>query len=88
MNYGTFPSYRPRRMRANETVRQFIRETELSAKDFIYPLFVKCGTGCKDEIPSMPGVYQVTLDNLMGEIDELWAAAPGTKTVLYSRRAA
>lgn len=58
-------------MRANETVRQFIRETELSAKDFIYPLFVKCGTGCKDEIPSMPGVYQVTLDNLMGEIDEL-----------------
>lgn len=71
MNYGTFPSYRPRRMRANETVRQFIRETELSAKDFIYPLFVKCGTGCKDEIPSMPGVYQVTLDNLMGEIDEL-----------------
>ncbi|MGI6535638.1 MAG: porphobilinogen synthase [Eggerthellaceae bacterium] len=71
MNYGTFPAYRPRRMRANETVRQFIRETELSAKDFIYPLFVKCGTGCKDEIPSMPGVYQVTLDNLMGEIDEL-----------------
>lgn len=71
MNYGTFPSYRPRRMRANETVRQFIRETEPSAKDFIYPLFVKCGTGCKDEIPSMPGVYQVTLDNLMGEIDEL-----------------
>lgn len=71
MNYGTFPSYRPRRMRANETVRQFIRETELSAKDFVYPLFVKCGTGCKDEIPSMPGVYQVTLDNLMGEIDEL-----------------
>lgn len=58
-------------MRANETVRQFIRETELSAKDFIYPLFVKCGTGCKNEIPSMPGVYQVTLDNLMGEIDEL-----------------
>lgn len=71
MQYGTFPAYRPRRMRANETVRQFIRETELSAKDFIYPLFVKCGTGRRDEIPSMPGVYQVTLDNLMGEIDDL-----------------
>lgn len=71
MQYGTFPAYRPRRMRANETVRQFIRETELSAKDFIYPLFVKCGAGRRDEIPSMPGVYQVTLDNLMGEIDEL-----------------
>ncbi len=71
MQYGTFPAYRPRRMRANETVRQFIRETEISAKDFIYPLFVKYGTGCRDEIPSMPGVYQVSLDNLMAEIKEL-----------------
>ena len=71
MEYGKFPTYRPRRMRENETVRQFIRETELSAKDFIYPLFVKPGTGHHDEIPSMPGVFQVSLDLLMPEIDEL-----------------
>ena len=71
MEYGKFPTYRPRRMRANETVRQFIRETELSAKDFIYPLFVKPGENHRDEIPSMPGVYQVSLDMLMGEINEL-----------------
>jgi porphobilinogen synthase len=71
MEYGKFPAYRPRRMRANETVRQFIRETELSAKDFIYPLFVKSGEGHRDEIPSMPGVYQVSLDMLMLEINEL-----------------
>ena len=71
MEYGKFPAYRPRRMRANETVRQFIRETELSSKDFIYPLFVKPGEGHRDEIPSMPGVYQVSLDMLMSEINEL-----------------
>ena len=51
-----------------ELARQMIRETELTAKDFIYPLFVKPGTGRRDEIPSMPGVYQVSLDMLMGEM--------------------
>ena len=66
-----FPSYRPRRMRANETVRSFIRETTLDASDFIYPLFVKPGKGCKDPISSMPDVYQYTLDMLPAEIDEL-----------------
>ena len=71
MEYGKFPTYRPRRMRASEAARQFIRETELSAKDFIYPLFVKPGTGRRDEIDSMPGVFQVSLDMLMPEINEL-----------------
>lgn len=71
MEYGKFPAYRPRRMRANETVRQYIRETEISAKDFIYPLFVKPGEGHCDEIPSMPGVFQVSLDMLMPEVNEL-----------------
>lgn len=68
MNY---PSYRPRRMRANSTVRDFIRETSLSAYDFIYPLFVKPGTGKRDEVPSMPGVFQLSVDQLSSEIDEL-----------------
>ena len=71
MEYGKFPQYRPRRMRNGELARQMIRETELSAKDFIYPLFVKPGTGRRDEIPSMPGVFQVSLDMLMPEIEEL-----------------
>lgn len=67
-----FPEYRPRRMRANETVRSFIRETpSLDPADFIYPLFVKPGEGLKDEIPSMPEVYQYTIDMLPAEIDEL-----------------
>lgn len=71
MEYGKFPTYRPRRMRNGERARQMIRETEVSAKDFIYPLFVKPGEGRRDEIPSMPGVFQVSLDMLMPEIDEL-----------------
>ncbi len=68
-----FPSYRPRRLRANETIRSMMRETALSSADFIYPLFVKPGTGLRDEIKSMPGQYQLTLDQLPGEIDELKA---------------
>ncbi|MBO4364981.1 MAG: porphobilinogen synthase [Eggerthellaceae bacterium] len=69
--FASFPAYRPRRMRANETVRSFVRETQLSAKDFIYPLFVKPGEGCRDEVSSMPNVFQVSLDMLPAEIDEL-----------------
>jgi porphobilinogen synthase len=48
-----------------------VRETSLSPADFIYPLFVKPGKGLKDEIKSMPGQYQLSLDMLPAEIDEL-----------------
>jgi porphobilinogen synthase len=68
-----FPAYRPRRLRANETIRSMMRETSLSPSDLIYPLFVKPGTGLKDEIKSMPGQYQLSLDMLPAEIDELRA---------------
>ena len=71
MEYAPFPMYRARRMRASETLRQFVRETEISARDFIYPLFVKAGAGMRDEVPSMPGVFQVTIDMLLPEIKEL-----------------
>ena len=66
-----FPSYRPRRLRANATIRSMIRETSLSPADLIYPLFVKPGTGLRDEITSMPGQFQLSLDQLPAEIDEL-----------------
>jgi len=68
-----FPEYRPRRLRSNPTIRRMIRETAVSPSDFIYPLFVKPGTGLKDEIKSMPGQYQLSLDMLPAEIDELKA---------------
>jgi porphobilinogen synthase len=68
-----YPDYRPRRMRADETLRSLVRETTLSIDDFIYPLFVKPGQDCKDEIASMPGVFQFSIDRLLVEVDELEA---------------
>jgi len=68
-----FPTYRPRRLRANATIRDMVRETSLSASDLIFPLFVKPGEGLKDEISSMPGAFQLSLDQLPAEIDELRA---------------
>ena len=46
---------RPRRMRINENVRAMVRETNISVKDFVYPIFVVPGENIKEEIPSMPG---------------------------------
>ncbi len=66
-----FPAYRPRRLRRNETVRSMVRETTLAPDDLIYPLFVKPGSGARDEVTSMPGVFQLSLDQLPAEIDEL-----------------
>jgi porphobilinogen synthase len=66
-----FPAYRPRRLRRTPALRALIRENALSPAELIYPLFVKFGTGKRDEIGSMPGVFQLTLDQLPAEIDEL-----------------
>ncbi|QKF07507.1 porphobilinogen synthase [Berryella wangjianweii] len=71
MQYGSFPFYRPRRMRATEVARQLIRETELSERDFIYPVFVRPGKGERREVPSMPGVFQLSVDLLAAEMKEL-----------------
>ena len=57
-----FPNYRPRRLRANGTIRAMVRETSLSSADLIYPLFVKPGTGKRDEVSSMPGVFQLSIE--------------------------
>ena len=53
---------RPRRLRLTENVRAMVRENDLSAKDFIYPLFVVAGKGVREEIPSMPGCYHLSVD--------------------------
>jgi porphobilinogen synthase len=66
-----YPIYRPRRLRANETIRAMVRETSLSPSDLIYPLFVKPGSGLRDEVSTMPGVFQLSVDQLPAEIDEL-----------------
>lgn len=53
--------YRPRRLRQTATLRSMLSETELNARDFIYPLFVRHGPG-RTEIKSMPGVFQLSVD--------------------------
>ena len=57
---------RPRRLRATPALRAMIRETELNARDFIYPLFVRHGTG-RSEIRSMPGLYQLSIEEAVRE---------------------
>jgi porphobilinogen synthase len=56
----------------NETLRGMVRETELSKKDFIYPLFVVPGKNVKKEISSMPGVYQMSIDQTVRECAEVY----------------
>lgn len=54
-------------------MRNLIRETQLTTNDLIYPLFVTEGQGIKNEVPSMPGVFQFSLDNLLEEVQEIKA---------------
>lgn len=58
-----------RRLRINPAIRQMVRETSVSASDFIYPLFVVEGKGVKKEISSMPGVFQMSLDEILKECE-------------------
>lgn len=67
-----YPIARLRRLRMNETLRGMVRETELSTKDFIYPLFVVPGKNVKREISSMPGVYQMSIDQTIRECEEVY----------------
>jgi porphobilinogen synthase len=68
---ANFPIKRLRRLRYNPIIRDMIRETYLSKKDLIYPLFVVHGTKIKNEVKSMPGVYQMTVDTLVEECKEV-----------------
>jgi porphobilinogen synthase len=60
-----FPDYRPRRLRQNEAFRRMIRETTLSVDDLILPLFAISGQNIKNPISSMPGHFQLSIDNLI-----------------------
>jgi porphobilinogen synthase len=60
-----FPDYRPRRLRQNEAFRRMIRETSLAVNDLILPLFAVGGKNVKNPIQSMPGHYQLSIDNLI-----------------------
>ncbi len=61
---------RPRRNRKNATVRDLVRETELSVRDLVYPVFIMEGSAKEEPIPSMPGMTRKTVDVLLKEIEE------------------
>jgi len=60
-----FPDYRPRRLRQSDALRRMVRETLLTVDDLILPLFVIDGRGIKNPIPSMPGHFQLSIDNFL-----------------------
>jgi porphobilinogen synthase len=75
-----FPKYRPRRLRRTEKLRGLVRETTLSPKNFIYPLFVGPGRDKVQPVSSMPGVAQLSVDRVVGECEEV--AALGIPAVI------
>jgi porphobilinogen synthase len=66
-----FPTHRLRRLRANQRLRDLVRETRLSPAQFILPLFVCPGEGVRREIGAMPGNYQLSIDELVKECAEI-----------------
>lgn len=66
-----FPEYRPRRLRRTENLRRMVRETKLSVDDLIYPLFVVPGEKVRRQVSSMPGVFQLSRDEIVKEAKEV-----------------
>lgn len=76
----SYPIVRMRRLRGSETLRSMVRENRVSLDDLIYPLFAIYGENVKNPVPSMPGVYQMSVDNLVRECGEI--VQLGIKAVL------
>jgi porphobilinogen synthase len=72
-----FPIHRPRRLRSTEQIRSLVRETRLAPTQFILPLFVCTGEGIKREIGAMPGNYQMSIDYLIAECEEVQSLGIG-----------
>ncbi|MGJ9457113.1 porphobilinogen synthase [Oceanobacillus sp. CF4.6] len=72
---------RHRRLRSSIAMRSMVRETHLRAEDFIYPMFVIEGENVKNEVPSMPGVYQLSFDLLLDEVREVYEI--GIRSVIF-----
>ena len=68
--YGSFPAVRMRRMRRNDFSRRLMRETVLTANDFIYPVFIVDGKNRTQKVDSMPGVERYSVDRLLGVAEQ------------------
>ncbi|MEL6494721.1 MAG: porphobilinogen synthase [Cyanobacteria bacterium J06623_7] len=67
-----FPINRPRRLRQHPQLRRMVQETLVTANDLIYPLFAVPGTSVANEVVSMPGVYQLSVDKIVEEAKEVY----------------
>ncbi|NER81657.1 MAG: porphobilinogen synthase [Leptolyngbya sp. SIO1D8] len=67
-----FPIHRPRRLRSHPQLRRMVRETVVSTNDLIYPLFAVPGSSIAEEVKSMPGVYQLSVDKIVEEAKEVY----------------
>ena len=72
--------HRPRRLRRSTNIRDVVRETKLSPEDLVYPLFACPGSGVRQAVPSMPGVFQLSVDQIVTEA--VAAATEGVRGVL------
>jgi porphobilinogen synthase len=75
-----YPNRRKRRLRKSAALRDLVQETHIHPDDFIVPLFAVEGKGVKEEIPSMPNIYRMSLDEIQKEVRLLWKM--GLKGVL------
>ncbi|WP_242394719.1 porphobilinogen synthase [Anaeromyxobacter oryzisoli] len=75
-----FPQERPRRMRRTEALRSLVRETHLAPDDLIWPLFAVPGERVRNPVKSMPGVFQLSVDELVAEVQEGYEA--GVRSVI------
>lgn len=67
-----FPTHRPRRLRRTPQLRRMVQETVLTTSDLIYPLFAVPGEGFSQEVKSMPGVYQLSVDKIVEEAKQVY----------------
>jgi porphobilinogen synthase len=66
----SFPTHRPRRLRRTEPLRQLVRETQLAPSQLVLPLFVRSGSGIRQAVGSMPGVFQTSIDEMLRDARE------------------
>ncbi len=67
-----FPSHRPRRLRSHASLRRMVRENTVTTNDLVYPLFAVPGDTFAQEVKSMPGVYQLSVDKIVEEAKEVY----------------
>ena len=73
---------RPRRLRSSQAIRDMVHEYDVELSDLIYPVFVVEGTGVKEEILSMPGIYHYSLDTFRIHLEEIWNS--GVRAIIFS----